>query len=113
MWRVCAALRIGQGAEGCPGAGEHGHPVGAVSALWLPAHPCVHGAPGTPYEHRACLAAMEPGWAASAEETPAVKDCRQSIPAAGPIGGEPGVDLRFRVRHHGHGAVVEVPDGGG
>ena len=55
---IGAALRIDAGRAGRAGAGSDEHPVGAISALWLPPHPDLSGAARSPDERRSGLAAV-------------------------------------------------------
>ena len=52
------ALRVETAAEGCTGACRHEHPVGPVSSVRLPPHPCPSRTAGAPDQCRLGLAAV-------------------------------------------------------
>lgn len=93
-----AALRIDARRAGRTGAGSDGHPVGAVSALWLPPHPDLSGAARSPDERRPGLAAVASCWVAGAAQATPSTSVGPSPSAAAGDGGATRLGVRLRIR---------------
>ena len=108
---IGAALRIDAGRAGRAGAGSDEHPVGAISALWLPPYSDLSGAAGSPDERRPGLAAVASCRVAGAAQATSSTRVGPSPSAAASDDGTTRLGVRLRIRRVRQRPAAEVSDG--